>query len=229
MKVLVIENSPKAPLGLFGEYLVARHGAKLTTVAPQDLPEAPGDEDLVVTLGSPNGVYEAAPWMLRQRAFLRRAIEADRPVVGICFGAQIIAAALGGSVAPFSRRFAGWIANAEVAGPVWRGPWVRWHGDHFTLPEGIEVLARDQGTIQAFQHRRAVAVQFHPEADEAILESWARATPDWLAENGLDLATVMADARVNVHGRAGAREALFDELLRRSLGRVPAELITEAS
>lgn len=216
MKVLVIENSPKAPLGLFGDHLMGRLGATLAVIGPEAVPEAPGDEDLVVTLGSPSGVYEAAPWMLRQRDFLARAIAADRPVIGICFGAQIIAAAIGGSVAPFGRRFAGWIANAESAGPVWRGPWVRWHGDHLTLPDGVEVLARDQGTVQAFQHRRAVGVQFHPEASEAIVESWARATPDWLAENGLDHAALMRDSRANVQGRAEARAALFDELLRRA-------------
>lgn len=218
MRVLVFENFPSGPVALFGEYLARRHGAVLRVVTPEAMPEQPADEDLLVVLGSPNGVYENLPWMIRQRAYVRQTIEAGRPVVGICFGAQMIAAAIGGTVAPFGRQFAGWIANEEVADPVWRGPWARSHGDHVTLPPEAEVLARDQGTIQAFQYRRAVGVQFHPEVDEAILAEWARERPDYLAQNGLTLAQLLADTRANVQGRAAAREALFDEMLRRSLG-----------
>ena len=222
MHVLVIENFPQGPVGLFGEYLTRRHGARLSVVKPEEVPAAPGDEDLLVVLGSPNGVYEALPWMAPQRDLIRQTIEAGRPVVGICFGAQIVASAIGGTVAPLGRHFAGWIANAEVADPVWRGPWARAHGDHLTLPPEAEILARDQGTIQAFQYRRAVGVQFHPEADEATLVAWARAQPDYLAENDLTVERLIADTRENVHGRAAAREALFDEMLRRSMGDAPA-------
>jgi GMP synthase (glutamine-hydrolysing) len=222
VKVLVLENFAAGPVGLFGDYLERRRGARLRVATPETMPEQPGDEDLLVVLGSPTGVYEELPWIVRQRALVRQAIEAGRPVVGICFGAQLIASAIGGTVAPMGRRFCGWIASAEVVDPVWRGPWARWHGDHLTLPEDAEVLARDQGTIQAFQYRQAVGVQFHPEANEAILTDWSHATPDQLTENGLTFEQVIADTRANVHGRAAAREALFDEMLRRCMAPVAA-------
>jgi GMP synthase (glutamine-hydrolysing) len=228
MDVLVIENFPAGPVGLFGSYLERRHGARLKVVGPDAVPDQPGREDLLVVLGSPNGVYEALPWIARQRDFVRRTIDAGRPVVGICFGAQLIASAIGGTVAPLGRQFAGWIANEQVTDPVWRGPWARAHGDHFTLPDEAEVLARDQGTIQAFQYRRAVGVQFHPEADEAVLTDWARARPQYLAENGLTVEQLIADTKENVFGRVAAREALFDEMLRRSMGVVaPGHALTE--
>ncbi len=228
MKVLVVENFPAGPVGLFGSYLERRHAARLQVVTPETMPERPGDEDLMVVLGSPSGVYQELPWIVRQRALVRQAIEAGRPVVGICFGAQLIASAIGGTVAPLGRRFCGWIASADVVDPVWRGPWARWHGDHLTLPpntgiDSTEVLARDQGTIQAFQYRQAVGVQFHPEADEAILTDWAHATPDQLAENNLTFEQVIADTRANVEGRAAAREALFDEMLRRCMAHTAAQ------
>lgn len=217
MHVLVIENFPRGPVGLFGAYLERRHGARLEIVTPETAPDAPGAEDLLVVLGSPNGVYENLPWMVRQRGLVRAAIEADRPVVGICFGAQMIASAIGGTVAPFGRPFMGWMANEEVVDPVWRGPWARSHGDHVTLPEGVEVMARDQGTIQAFQYRRAVGVQFHPEADAENLEAWARAKPEELVANGLELEGFIAETRRRVAEDGAARDALFDEIMRRSL------------
>lgn len=229
MKVLVLENFPAGPVGLFGDYLERRQGAQLRVVTPETMPAQPGDEDLLVVLGSPSGVYEELPWIIRQRDLVRQTIEAGRPVVGICFGAQIIASAIGGSVAPFGRRFCGWIASEEIVDPVWRGPWARWHGDHLTLPESAEVLARDQGTIQAFQYRQAVGVQFHPEANEAILTDWSHAKPDQLAENGLTLEQVVADTRANVSGRATEREALFDEMLRRCMAHATARPLANAA
>lgn len=217
MHVLVIENCATGPVGLFGDYLVRRHAARLEVVPAEAAPDTPGAEDLLVLLGSPNGVYENLPWMLRERALVQRSIEQDRPVIGICFGAQMIAAAIGGEVAPFGRQFLGWMANEEVAAPVWRGPWARSHGDHVRLPAGCEVMARDQGTIQAFRYRRAVGVQFHPEADAGNLEAWARSQPEQLAENGLALEDFVAETRRRVAADGAARDALFDEMLARSL------------
>ena len=226
MKVLVIENAPSAPVGLFGTWLEQVRGATLDVVSPQTMPDAQGEADLsawdlIVTLGSPHGAYEDIPWIHRQRRFLQQAIAAGRPVLGICFGAQIVATAIGGRAAPFGRRFAGWLDVAETTDPVWRGPWARWHGDHLEVPEGTEVLARDQGTIQAFHHRApgggaAVGVQFHPEIDAAGMHVIGAKLPDWLAENNLDLDTLDRQSAANMAPRQAARHALFTEILRRA-------------
>ena len=216
MKVLVIENAPSAPAGLFGAWLREARGATLHVVTPETMPDVHGDEALIVTLGSPHGAYEDLPWIHRQRRVLAGEIAAGRPVVGICFGAQIIATAIGGRAAPLGRRFAGWMDVAEVADPVWQGPWVRWHGDHLAVPDDTAVLARDRGTVQAFHHGSAVGVQFHPEADAAIVRDWGNKTPDWLAENALDTATLDRHSTANVAPREAARHALFTEMLRRA-------------
>jgi glycine cleavage system H protein len=109
--------------------------------------DAAPEADLIVTLGSPAGAWEDIPWVHAQRRFLQDRMAAGTPVVGICFGAQILATAIGGRAAPMGdRTFCGWHANEHVADDVWRGPWVRWHADHLEVPEATEVLARDQGT-----------------------------------------------------------------------------------
>ncbi|MXP64834.1 type 1 glutamine amidotransferase [Roseomonas sp. M0104] len=215
MRVLVVENSPLAPIGHFGTWLERRHGAVLHTVAGPELPEGWTPEaDLLVTLGSPKAAYDADAWIGRQRALLARWIVAERPAIGICFGAQMIASAIGGSVAPTGTFHEGWMETAEISGPVWRGPWIRWHGDHVALPPEAEVLARSEGTIQAFRHRRAVGVQFHPEANAGCIADWIGFTPpERLAAKGLQPEALLALTRERDARLAAQREALFTEML----------------
>lgn len=220
MKVLVIENYPGAPAGLFGAWLERTQGATLAVAAPESLPEAP-EADLVVTLGSPAGAWEDIDWVHAQRRFVRERLEAGTPVVGICFGAQLLATAIGGRAAPMGdRTFCGWHANEEVADPVWRGPWVRWHADHLEVPEGTEVLARDRGTVQAFHHvapsgANAVGVQFHPEAGPDAANLWATKTPDMLARAGATPEAIAAQGAA-LDNYEAALDALFSEMLRRA-------------
>lgn len=219
MQVLVIENADSAPVALFGDWL-ADLGATLTIVGPQALPETPEGYDLVVTLGSANGAYEDLPWINRQRDFLRAAADADQPIVAICFGAQLLASAIGGRAAHMGdRRFVGWHSNETVTDPIWAGPWLRWHEDHLEVPDTADVLARDHGTVQAYQYRRAVGVQFHPEAGEAQVARWAAARDaKWTQEAGMTVAGLVAQSRDLLASGAAARNALFAEMLRRALG-----------
>lgn len=226
MKVLVIENYPGAPAGLFGEWLRTARGATLDVVTPETMPDTQGKADLtawdlIVTLGSPAGAWQDIDWVHRQRRLMRSALAAGQSVIGICFGAQLIATAIGGRAQPMGDRcYVGWHANDDVADPLWHGPWVRWHADHLEVPDGTEVLARDRGTVQAFHHRtrsggNAVGVQFHPEASDAMANEWAAKTPDMLARAGAAPATIARDGAI--HGtRDAARHALFTEMLRRA-------------
>ncbi len=220
MQVLVIENAASAPVALFGDWL-RDQGATLTFVGPETVPETPAGYDLVVTLGSANGAYEDLPWINRQRDFLRAAADADQAIVAICFGAQLLASAIGGRAAHLGdRRFVGWHNNETVADPIWAGPWLRWHEDHLEVPDTADVLARDQGTVQAYQYRRAVGVQFHPEAGEAQVARWAAARDaKWTQEAGMTVAGLVAQSRNLLASGTAARNALFAEMLRRALGR----------
>lgn len=221
MRVLVIENYPGASAGLFGSWLEQARGAVLEMVTPTALPATARSHDLVATLGSPCGAWEDIDWVHRQREFVRGALADGTPVIGICFGAQLLAKVIGGRAAPMGdRAFCGWHTNAEVADPVWRGPWVRWHGDHLEVPQGTEVLARDQGTVQAFHHRAAngtsaVGVQFHPEASPSDANFWATKTPDMLALACTTPEAIAAQGAA-LRDHAAALDALFTEMLRRA-------------
>ena len=221
MRVLIIENTPGAPAGAFGQWLYDARGATLDVVTPETMPDTHGDADLIVTLGSPAGAWEDIGWVHRQRRLVQDALAAGKPVIGICFGAQLVATAIGGRAAPMDERcFTGWHANEDVADPVWQGPWVRWHADHLEVPAGTEVLARDKGTVQVFHHRspsggNAVGVQFHPEAGPDSANLWATKTPDMLARSGATPAQIARDGAA-LDGHAARLDALFTEMLRRA-------------
>ncbi|MBE3639108.1 type 1 glutamine amidotransferase [Mangrovicoccus algicola] len=218
MKVLVLQNSTSSGLGTFGSLLADRHGAELIIrdARTESYREFP-DHDLLVVLGSPRGVYEmdAHPWIRQQRDFLKSRVAQDRPTLGICFGAQLIASALGAEVLPMGDKIHGWRVNDHAADALWQGPWFRWHGDRFDVPEGCELLAADGTVPQAFQHGRAIGVQFHPEVDATIVSSWIaehRGAPD----GHLDLpADFEVDCLEELERARPRTAALLDELLRR--------------
>ncbi|SFK77264.1 glutamine amidotransferase-related protein [Falsiroseomonas stagni] len=216
MKILVVRNSETAPEGAFGDWLRAQ-GHELEIIAGCDVTDAQMQAaPLVVMLGSPRGVYEGAahPWIDAQRAMVAKRLEAQHPTIGICFGAQMMAAAAGGSVARHAEGVfhRGWIGNAEAAEPSLEGVWPRWHGDVITPPPQATVLARDAGTVQCFALPNAIAVQFHPEATPAIMDHWASLS----APGAVDRGAMLDQGAVLFEERRAAREALFAELLRRA-------------
>lgn len=216
MKILIVRNSDHAPEGAFGAWLAAQ-GHALTVTAGAALDAAAMDAaEAVVVLGSPHGVYDThIPWVPRQRALLAARLAARRPTIGICFGAQVMAAAAGGDSRPHPGGIVhrGWLGIEHAADPVLHGPWPRWHGDVITAPPRAEVLAEDAGTVQAIALPRAVGVQFHPEATPEILQDWAaRFTPPGL----VDTAQLAADSARHYAPRDAERAALFAWLLRRA-------------
>lgn len=220
MQVLVIQNDALGPVALFGEWLEAQ-GAALTIVTPDALPAAVDGFDLIVTLGSPYGAYDDLPWIDQQRDFLRAAANADQAVIGICFGAQLLADAIGGRAAKMAddQFHVGWHTNEHVADPLWAGPWMRSHQDHLEVPNSAEVLARDKGTVQAYQYRRSLGVQFHPEAGPEQIRIWSGKYPARLAANGMSASALVAETDILIPRQADARDALFSEMLRRTVGR----------
>ena len=216
MRILVVRNSEHAPEGAFGDWLIQQgHSLTVTTGAALDA-AAMGQADAVVVLGSPHGVYDThIDWIPRQRALLAARLAQRRPTIGICFGAQIMAAAAGGDSTRMAdgRFFRGWHGIARAMDPVLAGPWPRWHGDAITAPLGAEILAEDACTVQALALPRAIGVQFHPEATQDILQGWAeRFTPPGVVD-----AEALAQASAqHFPAREAARAALFAWMLRRA-------------
>ncbi len=216
MRILIVRNSELAPEGAFGEWLRAQgHALEITTGEALD-EAAMARNELVVLLGSQHGVYDAhIPWIPRQQALVAARLAARRPTLGICFGAQMMAAAAGGESRrdPDGRFFRGWLGIARAADPVLAGPWPRWHGDVITAPPGAQVLAEDEGTVQALALPCAIGVQFHPEATPELLGLWA----DRIRVAGaFDRAAMEADGARLFAAREAARAALFAWMLKRA-------------
>jgi GMP synthase-like glutamine amidotransferase len=104
---------------------------------------------------------------------LRAADQAGLPVLGICFGAQAICAALGGQIERMGSSEIGWFTvDSADEDSVPAGPWLEFHEDRCLLPAGATVLARNDAAVQAFRIGRHFAVQFHPEVDGPQLKRW---------------------------------------------------------
>ncbi len=164
--------------------------------------------DAVVFYGAPWSVYDSATigtWVDDEIAFARTAIAAGVPVLGICFGGQLLAAAIGGSVALAPAPEIGWGTVETHDGLIETGPWFNWHYDRFAVPDGVPVVARTALATQAFCVGRTLGLQFHPEVTTEVIESWmAAGGAAQLAAHGVDAAALLAQTR-GLAGEASAR------------------------
>lgn len=137
--------------------------------------------DLTILMGGPIGVYERSdyPFLTAEIEYVRDRIARNLPTLGICLGAQVIAAALGARVYPGHAKEIGWSAlrfteaGAQSAIAELNCAVLHWHGDTFDLPREAQLLA--SSTLyphQAFSYGRALALQFHPEISAEGLERW---------------------------------------------------------
>jgi GMP synthase-like glutamine amidotransferase len=177
MRVLVIRHHEEDSAGLVAAAFEA-HGAEFSVhMFPQDGPlPAMDGTDHVIVLGAISSVYDDGPardWIAAELDWLRRVDQAGVPVLGICFGAQALAAALGGGVEAAARKEVGWtVIDSADPGLIPPGPWLEFHGDRCILPPQASLLASNGVGPQAFRLGPHLAVQFHPEVDGAQLKLW---------------------------------------------------------
>jgi GMP synthase-like glutamine amidotransferase len=229
MRALIVSHDHLSPPGLVGERLTF-HGYELVrhVVVPATRFGAPGVEprfpdftafDAVVVLGAPWSAYDplVASWVPAEIDQLRRADAAGVPVLGICFGGQLLAVAHGGSVARSPVAEIGWHSvSTDEPAVVPAGPWFEWHYDRWTVPVGGVEIARNSAASQAFMLRRNLAVQFHPEITVEVVAAWlahggeAQAVAAGMSAEGLVASTRAAEGA----GRERAF-ALVDAFVRR--------------
>lgn len=178
----------------------------------------------VVVLGGPIGVGDADdyPCVAAITAGLRTRLAAGLPTLGICLGAQLMAAALGAPVRYSGAQHIGWGALQLVdgGGPLAAlgvAPVLHWHGDTFALPDDARCLAASEAiACQAFElpGQPVLALQFHLEVPAEAIEDWLIGHHGQLAREGIDVAGLRADTQCYARAASRAADAVFDRWLR---------------
>jgi len=225
-QALVLSHIVFEDLGLFEAPLRAR-GFEIESIlaAEASHPVQKAENcDLLVVMGGPMGVYEQQdyPFLTGEIALIRQRLAARKPILGICLGAQLMAAALGARVYPGTNgKEIGWsrIEAASEKTPGWFAPLLadglqvlHWHGDTFDLPPGVQHLASSKlYANQAFAvDDFALALQFHPEVTAEGLESWYEGHSGELARAGISVPGLRADANQHAAALERATQSFFN-------------------
>lgn len=207
---LILQHGPTSPPGLFGEWAQSRgvpvevcrtfaDGALSNGNAP-DL----ADRAFVCCLGSKHSPLDReVPVVAATIALVADAVERDVPVLGLCYGGQVLADVLGGVVEPAPEAELGWhMVHTEDPEQVPAGPWLEWHYQRFTLPPDTHQLAHSAAGVQAFATGPHLGTQFHPESTIEIVKHWASSDRERLESLGVTDAEHRLEA-----GRDGAERA----------------------
>ena len=206
MSVLIIKNTTSEGPGTIADHL---RDAPLTYFvrdleAGEPLPDLDDFSHLVI-MGGPMAVYEMHryPFLINEALLIDKAIKANKHVLGICLGAQMIAHMLGAKVYRGAQKEIGWY-EVSLTDEGMKDPCVsqlavdgknvaqvfHWHGDTFDLPRGaVRLASSSMYPNQAFRFSdRVYALQFHIEVTPAIVREWLK------HEKGVDLNKVSAES-----------------------------------
>jgi GMP synthase-like glutamine amidotransferase len=216
LRVLVIQHEEPTPPGLVNEWL-DEHGAIVETfrIDIDDREVDPSDFDLIVSLGAECAAFDdSMPFVPREARLMKQAVDADVPVLGLCFGGQMLARVLGGDVFRSDVSEIGWLpVRSNDAELVPAGPWFQWHFDAFTLPPGATLIAESDVGPQAFVAGRSLGLQFHPEVTTEIMDDWVRVYRHELDADGVDPDALLEETK----RRAPETRQMSHQLLERYL------------
>jgi GMP synthase-like glutamine amidotransferase len=210
---LVLQNDTLDPPALLGDWLDERGiPFEVARVFEDGVPPDPRRFAWIAAMGSRHSVTSADPgWIPDEVALLRAAVAEDVPVLGICFGGQALAAALGGEISPAEPPAVGWF-ETETSEPrlVSSGPWLHFNSERFAVPGGATLVASLGESASAFRLGRHLGLQFHPEATPALAGRWADHYTEWLDAHGLTPAGIRDQARAQADEVGPRAFALFD-------------------
>jgi len=223
LSVLVLQHDLHDGPGYLGEALF-RRGANLTIVRLDEGQTVPNisDYDVILIMGGTMNVYQEDryPWLREETAAIRRAVEEDKGVLGVCLGGQLLAKAMDARVHVGVATEIGLIpislTKAGNADPLFEGlpqiEAVEWHDDTFDIPQGAVALARSEGCAnQAFRFgSRAYGLQFHPEVSPEMLAEWIKAS----GETSSDKSSFQKAVETKVAALQSQADRLVDNFLR---------------
>ena len=154
-------------------------------------------------------------WVGEELGFLRAAHDGGVPVLGICFGGQALAAALGGAVELSPQPELGWtLVDSHDPDLVEVGPWFQLHQDRWRLPPGAREVATTGIASQAFVLGRSMGVQFHPELTPTILQAWLDSGDrDYLLARGVDPDALLVTTKMQADAARERAGRLVDRFL----------------
>ncbi|HSL06009.1 MAG TPA: type 1 glutamine amidotransferase [Nitrospiraceae bacterium] len=184
MRAVCLKHVPFEGPGAFATALTARGVSLERYLVPQDgLPKDAGD--LLIVMGGPMSVNDPDSWIAEETEFIRSAIQADKPVIGVCLGSQFMAKSLGATIRPGKALEIG-MTPVRMTTEAKQDPLFstlpetfevfEWHGEVFDLPKDCVSLAgSDIAPLQAFRYgARAYGLLFHLEMEESGMESLCR-------------------------------------------------------
>lgn len=216
LRALILQHEQPAPPGLILEWLGER-GAEVDVLRIDEETRTPDPRDyhLVVSLGSDFPAYDdSVPFISRETQLMLAAARADVPVLGVCFGAQLLAKVMGGRSLRAERSEIGWVpVRTSAPELVPEGPWFEWHHDTFTLPPTATLIAETEVGPQAYVIGRSLGLQFHLEVTPQIVEGWVRGARRELDAAGVDPEAMLAETRRRAPETRQATERLLNRYL----------------
>ena len=219
LRAVILQHEDPTPPGHVTEWL-NQHGASFEVfrIDLEDRELDPTEYDLIVSLGSEFAAFdESHAFVPREYRVMEKAVDADVPILGLCFGGQMLARVLGGNVFRGEEAEIGWLpVRTRDPDLVPEGPWFQWHFDVIEPPADVDVIAETDHGAQAFVAGRSLGLQFHPEVTPEIMDEWVRAYRHELDAEGVDPDALLEET----NRRADEAKRTSWQLLERFLDRV---------
>ncbi len=185
--VLLVQNTRIEGSGYLGG-LLQKDGFKITSVNAKHEKLPDKDFQLVIILGAPESANDDLPYLQEEQQLVKKSVENNVPVLGICLGSQLIAKSFGAQVYRGPRKEIGFYNDLKINNnaSLFKGftnPFTafHWHGDTFDLPDGaVNLVSSQYYPNQAFQYKSAIGLQFHLEVNEEMVNMWLDNTEEKL-------------------------------------------------
>ncbi|HSO97974.1 MAG TPA: type 1 glutamine amidotransferase [Solirubrobacteraceae bacterium] len=216
LRALIVQHEQPTPGGYVHQWLDERGAEQdIYRIDVEDREVDARDYGIIVSLGSEFAAFDdSIPWLEKEKNLFRAATDEDVPVLGICFGGQLLARVLGGESFRGEIAEIGWLpVRSHDHSMVPGGPWFQWHFDTFTAPLGSSLIADSPAGPQAYRIGRSMGVQFHPEVTPEIMDSWVAVYRHELDQEGVDPDRLLEETHRRADETRAAAWRLFDSFL----------------